>query len=111
MVEPVFVHPDVQVHALGAALARLGFTAQVPRSAAHRRNPCVVVGDGPGRRVKLPGVIYAAPDEGGGWWFWLTAGDDPLGEIRIAPISAVSVTADAVDRTLTRARAVFPQAG
>jgi len=54
---------------------------------------------------------YAAPGRDGQWWFWQpSAQGDAVDLEPIAPISAVSVTADAVSRTLTRARILGRQA-
>jgi len=104
-VRPVYLNPGVQADALGAALRRLGFAVQVLKSRGHHRHPCVVVDTGPDRVVKATGYVYAAPGRDGQWWFWQpSAQGDAVDLEPIAPISAVSVTADAVSRTLTRAR-------
>ena len=110
-VGPVYLHPAVQASALGAVLARLGFTTVVLSAGEHQRNPCVVVTGGPARVVRATGYVYAGPDEAGQWWFWQPGLDDELVLEPVAPLSDVSLTADAVDRALTAARAVFPQAG
>ena len=110
-VRPVYLNPGVQAQALGAALARLGFTVEVLKWRAHQRHPCVVVGSGPGRIVRATGYVYAAPDGDGQWWFWQSSClADPVGLERIAPLSDVSVTADTVARALTGTRVLGRQA-
>lgn len=108
---PVYLRPGEQARALAGALNRLGFTAVVLTGHDHRKHPCVTVTSGPGRVMETAGFVYVAPDEDGTWRFWLPSRDDQLVLESLAPISEVSVTADAVDRALTRARAVFSQAG
>ena len=110
-VGPVYLHPGAQAESLGQALAGLGFTVRVLRARAHQNHPCVLVGSGPGRVVRAAGCVYAGPDQDGVWRFWLALQADPLAMEPLAPISDVSVTADAVDRALTLARAAFTQAG
>lgn len=104
-VRPVYLHPGSQATALGAALTRLGFTAEVLKARDHRLHPCVVVGSGPARTVDKTAYVYAAPDEAGRWWFWRSAPDDPVSIEPVAPISDISVTADHIARALTRVRA------
>lgn len=104
-VQPLYLHPGVQAEALGDALARLGFTATVLRRGGHMQHPCIVVGTGPGRIARATEHVYAAPDDAGHWWFWLSASlEDPVDLDPVAPLSDVSVTADHIARTLTRAR-------
>jgi hypothetical protein len=105
-VRPVYLHPGSQAQALGAALGRLGFTAEVLTWGAHLQHPCVVVDSGPGRAVAVTEYVYAAPDEAGLWWFWLSCSRlDPVDLEPVAPISDVSATADHLARALTCARA------
>lgn len=101
-----------QAEALAGALRELGFTVTVLKSRGHGRHPCVVADSGPGRRVRSAGLVYAAPDDDGGeWWFWLADRSDPVDVTRVAALSEVSLAASAVDRALTRCRAVSPLAG
>jgi len=104
-VRPVYLHLGNQAQALGAALRRLGFTTMVLTSRAHRRHPCVTVGSGPDRAAHRVEHVYGAPDDDGDWWFWRPSPDDPVVMERVAPLSDVSVTADAIARVLTSARA------
>jgi hypothetical protein len=100
----VYLHPASQAEALRAALAGLGFSAEVLKVGAHQQHPCVVVTSGPQRAVAATEYVYAAPDESGQWWFWVSCSrQDPVDLDPVAPISEVSVTADHLDRTLTRA--------
>lgn len=101
---PVYLHPGVQAGALGAALARLGFAVEVLTARDHQRHPCIVVASGPEREVQQTGYVYAAPDQGGRWWFWRSVPDDPIATVRVAPLSEVSAAADRIARALTRAR-------
>ncbi len=110
-VRPVCLHPGDQAQALGEALSRLGFTTEVLRSGGHQQHPCVVVTSGPAGIMRAAEYVYAGPDEGGQWLFWLSCSrQDPLDLEQVAPISDVSVTADHLARTLTRARARGRQA-
>jgi hypothetical protein len=109
-VRPVYLNPGSQAEALGAALTGLGFTVEVLRRDGHHQHPCVVVNSGPARVVYRTEYVYAAPDDDGDWWFWQPSASDPVAMERIAPVSDVSVTADHVDRTLTRARILGRQA-
>lgn len=105
-VRPVYLHPGDQAQALGEALSRLGFTAEVLKSGAHQQHPCVVVTSGPVRVIGAAEYVYAGPDQAGHWLFWLSCTQqDPLDMEPVAPISDVSVTADHIARTLTAARA------
>lgn len=111
-VGPAYPGKGTQAEALAGALRELGFTATVLKSRGHGRNPCVVAGSGPGRQVRSAGLVYAAPDDDGGeWWFWLADCSDPVDVTRVAVLSEVSLAASVVDRALTRSRAVFPVAG
>jgi hypothetical protein len=111
-VGPVYLHPGSQAKALAAALCRLGFIAGVLKSHEHRMHPCVAVDSGPARTVKAVCYVYAAPDEESQWWFWASSVmGDPIALEAVAPLSEVSVAADAVARAVTLACAVFPQAG
>src|SRR6185437_677587 len=102
-VRPVYLHPRAQAEALGEALAQLGFTAEVLKTGGHQQHPCVVVSSGPGRVVAATEYVYAAPDEVGQWWFWVSASlEDPVDLDPVAPVSDVSVTADHLSRTLDR---------
>jgi hypothetical protein len=103
-VVPVYLNPHAQAGALAAALTRLGFTAEKLPGHARGGHPCVTVETGPGRIVTAPGLVYAGPGDDGAWWFWLASQSDPIGLEPLALISDVSVTADAIDRALTRAR-------
>jgi hypothetical protein len=109
-IRPVYVHPGRQAEALGAALRGLGFTVTVLRTGPHQRHPCVTVDSGPLRIAYQTGYVYAAPGDGGDWWFWQPSAADVVVMERIAPLSDVSVTADSVARTLTRARVLGLQA-
>jgi hypothetical protein len=109
-VRPVYLNPGSQAEALGAALTGLGFTTEVLRWRAHLHHPCVVVNSGPARVANRTEYVYAAPDDDGDWWFWQPAATDSVAMERIAPLSDVSVTADHIDRTLTRARILGRQA-
>jgi hypothetical protein len=102
-VRPVYLNPGVQATALGAALARLGFTAEVLRSRAHLKHPCVVVSSGLTRLLPQPEYVFAAPDDDGDWWFWWPSAEDLVVLEPIAPLGEVSVTADRIARTRTRA--------
>jgi hypothetical protein len=104
-VRPGYLNPQAQAEALGAALSQLGFTAEVLKTGGHQQHPCVVVGSGPGRVVAATEYVYAAPDEAGQWWFWVSASlEDPVDVEPVAPVSDVSVTADHLARTLTHTR-------
>lgn len=103
-VAPLYLNPHAQAAALALALRRLGFTADKLAIHARGGHPCVKVQTGPGRIVTAPGLVYAGPGDDGAWWFWLASRSDPLDLEPIAVISDVSVTADAIDRALTRAR-------
>jgi len=102
-VRPVYLNPGTQAGALGAALARLGFTTEVLKARAHRMHPCVVVSSGLTRLLQQPEYVYAAPDDDGDWWFWWPSPDDFMVLEPIARLSEVSVTADRIARTRTRA--------
>jgi hypothetical protein len=105
LVRPVYLHPGTQAEALGEALGRLGFTAEVLRSGAHQQHPCIVVDSGPARIMRAAEYVYAGPDEAGQWWFWVSCSQqDPVDLEPVAPISDVSATADHIARALTRAR-------
>jgi hypothetical protein len=111
-VRPVYLHPGNQAEALGEALAKLGFTTEVLKTGGHQQHPCVVVGSGPGRVVRATEYVYAGPDEGGQWWFWVSSSlEDPVDLEPVAPVSDVSVTADHLARTLTAARVPGLRAG
>jgi hypothetical protein len=108
----VYPGKGTQAEALARALRELGFTATVLKSRGHGRNPCVVADSGPARQVRSVGLVYAAPDDDGGeWWFWLADRRDPVDVTRVAALSEVSQAASAVDLALTRSRVVFPMAG
>lgn len=92
-----------QAGALAGALRELGFTAAVLKARGHQRHPCVVVGSGPARLVRAAGLVYAAPDDAGEWWFWLAERRNPVDVTRVAALSEVSLAACEVDRALTRA--------
>lgn len=96
-----------QVEALAGALRELGFTAIVLKSRGHGRHPCVVAGSGPARVVREAGVVYAAPDDCGEWWFWLAGFRNQVDVTRVAALSEVCLAAGEVDRALTSSRAVF----
>jgi hypothetical protein len=103
-VRPAGLNPVSQAQALGAALTRLGFTAEVLSRGGHRQHPCVVVGSGPGRIARAAGYVYAGPDDAGQWWFWVSCSrQDPAGLEPVAPVGDVSVTAGHIARTLTSA--------
>jgi hypothetical protein len=97
-----------QAETLARALRELGFTATVLKTRGHQRHPCVVAGSGPARQVQPAGLVYAAPDDSGEWWFWLADRCNPVDVTRVAALSEVSLAASEVDRAL--ARAVFPVA-
>lgn len=103
-VGPVYLNPHAQAGALAVALRRLGFTAVTLASHAKGGYPCVRVETGPGRIVTGPRLVYAGPGDDGAWWFWLASRSDPLDLEPVALLSDVSVTADAIDRALTRTR-------
>jgi len=64
-----------------------------------------MVASGPQRVVAAAEYVYAAPDESGQWWFWVScSAQDPVDLDRVAPVSEVSVTADHLARELTSAR-------
>jgi hypothetical protein len=64
-----------------------------------------VVDTGPARVVAATEYVYAAPDESGQWWFWVSSSlEDPVDLEPVAPVSDVSATADHLARALTRAR-------
>jgi len=107
---PVYLNPGNQAEALGAALTRIGFTASVLKTGAHQQHPCVVVDSGRSRLLWQTEYIYAAPDDDGSWWFWWSS-LAPLATERIAPLSDVSVTADRIAQTRSRARRLCGQAG
>jgi hypothetical protein len=111
VIEPVYLRKRTQALALAEALKALGFTAELLAGREYRRFPTVTVGDGPARQARAVGLVYAAPDDGGEWWFWLADRCAPLDVIPVARLSEVSLGADGIDRALTRARAAFPQAG
>jgi hypothetical protein len=102
--DPVYLSPHAQAGALAGALEQRGFTAAKLTSHAKGGHPCVKVDSGPGRIVTAPGLVYAGPGDDGVWWFWLASQSDPLDLEPIALLSDISVTADAIDRALTRAR-------
>jgi hypothetical protein len=99
-----------QADALAGALRELGFTATVLKTRGHGRHPCVVADSGPARQVRAAGLVYAAPDDGGEWWFWLADRCNPVDVTRVAALSEVLLAASEVDRALTRAPASFPLA-
>lgn len=103
-VRPVRLDPRAQAHALGAALDALGFTAEVLSARDHQQHPCVIVTSGPGRIALGACYVYAAPSDDGSWLFWRSSLEDPLDTEPVAPISEVSVAADAISRELTRVR-------
>jgi hypothetical protein len=104
-VRPVYLHPGSQARALGEALNALGFAAEVLKYGGHEQHPCVVVAGGPQRIVAATEYVYAAPDEAGQWWFWVSSSlEDPVDLEPVTPISDVSAAADHLARTLTRAR-------
>lgn len=109
-VRPVYLNPAVQAEALGAALSRLGFTAEVLRRGGHQQHPCIVIRSGPGLVACRTEYVYAAPDGDGDWWFWQPSVADIVAMERIAPVSEVSMTADVIARALTRARVLDLQA-
>jgi hypothetical protein len=63
-----------------------------------------VVTSGLTRFLDQAEYVYAAPGDDGDWWFWLASSHDPLVTEPVAPLSDVSVTADRIARTRTRAR-------
>jgi molybdopterin-guanine dinucleotide biosynthesis protein len=108
------VHPGkgTQAEALARALRELGFSAAVLKSRGHGRNPCVVADSGSARQVRSAGLVYAAPDDDGGeWWFWLADRRAPVDVTRVATLSEVSQAASAVDLALTCSCTVFSVAG
>jgi hypothetical protein len=108
---PVNPGKGTQADALARALRELGFTATVLKSRGHGRHPCVVADSGPARLVRAAGLVYAAPDDDSGeWWFWLADRRNPVDVTRVAALSEVSLAADQVARALTRSRVVFPLA-
>jgi hypothetical protein len=109
-VGPVCLSRGIQAEALAEALRELGFTATVLKTLGHQWHPCVVADSGPARQVRAAGLVYAAPDDGGEWWFWLADRCDPVDVTRVAALSEVLLAAGEVDRALTRARAAFPLA-
>jgi hypothetical protein len=109
-VGPVYPSRSIQVEALAGALRELGFTATVLKTLGHQWHPCVVAGSGPARQVRAAGLVYAAPDDCGEWWFWLADRRNPVDVTRVAALSEVCLAAGEVDRALTRSRAAFPLA-
>lgn len=100
------LEPHVQARALGEALARLGFTAEVLSVRDHQLHPCVTVTSGPGRTVPGAVYVYAAPDGGGCWLFWRSSLADPLDVEPLAPVTDVPEAASAIGRELSRVAAV-----
>jgi len=94
--------PRAQAHALARELRRRGFPAAVVGTRDHRLNPCVHIA---GRRGwHRDEYIYAAPADGG-WWFWWSSLDP------IALISDITAAAGKIAVRLTPALAACRAAG
>jgi len=99
--QPARPDAGIQALALAAALESRGLVTAVYRTGGHQRHPCVWVASCQGRRVRRAEFVYAAPEDGGRWWFWWSSLD------RIAPAADITAAADRIARVLAYFRGIY----